>query len=85
MTEGPVLRTSRVVPGLAHALLLLAAVTPMLAHPMGNFSVNHYSRIRVERNFVELRYVIDMAEIPTFQELQTAGINADPQDPALRR
>jgi len=45
-------------------LLLCPAGTP--AHPMGNFSINHYSGIRLEQNFVELRYLIDMAEIPTF-------------------
>jgi len=61
--------------------LAFAAVTPLLlAHPMGNFSVNHYSAIKLSQERIELRYIIDMAEIPTFQELQATGINADPQD-----
>src|SRR6185295_5159033 len=32
-----------------------------------------------------LRYFIDMAEIPTFQELQTREIPADPADPRTSR
>ena len=47
---------------------------PGSAHPMGNFSISHYAGIRIERDFVELRYLIDMAEIPTFQEIQQTGI-----------
>jgi len=64
------------------AFLLLAA-GPLLAHPMGNFSVNHYSKITLTRGQIELLYIIDMAEIPTFQELQAAGLKADPADPHI--
>ncbi len=42
---------------------------PASAHPLGNFTVNHYSLIEVDRGAVRLTYVIDMAEIPTFQAL----------------
>jgi ABC-type nickel/cobalt efflux system permease component RcnA len=38
-----------------------------MAHPMGNFSVNHYSRLHFTQTGVELTYVLDLAEIPTFQ------------------
>jgi nickel/cobalt transporter (NicO) family protein len=44
------------------------------AHPLGNFSISHYTAIRLESNAVVLRYIIDMAEIPTFQEIQDAQI-----------
>ena len=37
---------------------------------MGNFSVNNFSRIEIEKNQIRLRTVLDMAEIPTFQESQ---------------
>jgi nickel/cobalt exporter len=40
------------------------------AHPMGNFSVNHYSNLRVTPSGVELLYVLDLAEIPTFELLR---------------
>jgi len=51
-------------------LVLLAALAPALAsaHPLGNFTVNHYTRIEPAGDRVRLVYVLDMAEIPTFQE-----------------
>jgi ABC-type nickel/cobalt efflux system permease component RcnA len=51
--------------------IFLCSATISLAHPLGNFTVNHFSRIQVSRDQIRLRYVIDMAEIPTFQELQS--------------
>jgi nickel/cobalt transporter (NicO) family protein len=50
--------------------LVLAASTlsvALSAHPMGNFSVNHYSRLYFRSGGMELTYVLDLAEIPTFQ------------------
>ena len=55
-------------------LFLLSLSRLVLAHPMGNFSVNHYSRITVESDRIRVRYFIDLAEIPTYQELQQANI-----------
>ena len=49
----------------ALAVLLLPAVVS--AHPLGNFTINHYTGIRVEPGRVLLDVVIDQAEIPTFQ------------------
>ena len=34
---------------------------------MGNFSVNHYTRLYLEARGIELNYVLDLAEIPSFQ------------------
>ncbi len=53
------------------------------AHPMGNFSISHYSSILITGGNVEVRYFIDMAEIPTFQEIQSTGIVAQLGDPSL--
>jgi len=47
------------------------------AHPLGNFTVNHYSRIEVEKSQVKLRAVLDLAEIPTFQEANKIDTNKD--------
>ena len=55
-----------------------------LAHPMGNFSISHYAGIRVEHGFIEIRYLIDMAEIPTFQEIQQNGLVTKPDDNTTR-
>ncbi|MDQ6694787.1 MAG: hypothetical protein M3014_10285 [Chloroflexota bacterium] len=51
-------------------LFLALAPRQASAHPMGNFSINQYAAITVNRSSVDVRYVLDMAEIPTVQELQ---------------
>src|ERR1700737_2738733 len=51
------------------------------AHPMGNFTINHYSGIRINEGYVEIQYLIDMAEIPTFQEIQRTSIVPREGDP----
>jgi nickel/cobalt exporter len=57
-------------------LVLLVAPAVAFAHPMGNFSVNHYSKIDLQKSQIVVRYFIDLAEIPTYQELQSANIVA---------
>lgn len=47
------------------AALALPAITA--AHPLGNFTVNRYAGIEVAGDRVYVRYVLDIAEIPTFQ------------------
>ena len=53
------------VAALAAALALPAAAG---AHPLGNFSVNHQARVAVSADRVDVTYLLDQAEIPTFQE-----------------
>jgi nickel/cobalt exporter len=55
---------------LSHLLLSLILGAALSAHPMGNFSVNHYTRIAVGPRGADLLYVLDLAEIPTFEMLQ---------------
>jgi ABC-type nickel/cobalt efflux system permease component RcnA len=52
---------------------------PVGAHPLGNFTVNRYSRIEIGPERVTVQYVLDMAEIPAFQEIraQDRDITAD--------
>ena len=50
--------------GLVAAVLVPAVVA---AHPLGNFTINHYAGVRVEPDRILLDIVIDQAEIPTFQ------------------
>jgi ABC-type nickel/cobalt efflux system permease component RcnA len=45
----------------------LAAPAAALAHPLGNFTVNRFSRVEVSGHRLYVLYVLDMAEIPTFQ------------------
>ena len=56
---------------------LIASARYMLAHPLGNFTINHFSHIELGQRQIKLRYVIDMAEIPTFQELQKIDTDGD--------
>ena len=53
------------------ALALLAAwavPTVANAHPLGNFTVNHYARLEPVGDRIRVVYVLDMSEIPTFQD-----------------
>jgi nickel/cobalt transporter (NicO) family protein len=52
------------------ALILgLAVLVPEVgkAHPLGNFTVNRYSEVALSGDRAYVLYVLDMAEIPTFQ------------------
>jgi ABC-type nickel/cobalt efflux system permease component RcnA len=53
-------------------------------HPLGNFSISHYTRIQITSDAIELHYLLDMAEIPTFQELQDTGLVADVHHPSVQ-
>jgi nickel/cobalt exporter len=48
-------------------LLVPAAVAS--AHPLGNFTVNRFARVEVAGDRLYVRYVVDMAEIPTLQHV----------------
>jgi nickel/cobalt transporter (NicO) family protein len=52
---------------LSVALAALALPVAASAHPLGNFTVNRFSRIEVAGPRIYVRYVLDLAEIPTFQ------------------
>jgi nickel/cobalt exporter len=54
--------------GLTLIAAVLAAPTTASAHPLGNFSVNHVTTVRISEDEVRLRYLLDQAEIPTVQE-----------------
>jgi len=47
------------------------------AHPLGNFTINTYGGIVVSSGRVSIHYVVDMAEIPTFQEMRSIDSDGD--------
>jgi nickel/cobalt exporter len=51
----------------AVTLVTLALPVAASAHPLGNFTINRFSRVEVAGPRVYVRYVLDLAEIPTFQ------------------
>ena len=56
---------------------LLALPGLVAAHPLGNFTINHYAEVRVEPERVLLDVVIDQAEIAAFQARQAFDTDAD--------
>src|SRR5215471_4857932 len=62
----------------------LVAPPLSLAHPLGNFSISHYAGLRLTREGIELHYVLDMAEVPTFVEIQETGLVPQVDHPSLR-
>jgi nickel/cobalt exporter len=51
--------------GVVFAALAVPAVAA--AHPLGNFTINRFSRVEVAGPRIYVHYVLDLAEIPTFQ------------------
>jgi nickel/cobalt exporter len=69
------------------AVALLGAAAPgAMAHPLGNFSINHLSTVKVSVDRVDVLYVLDEAEIPTTEQrgLSRAEI-VDREQDELRR
>jgi ABC-type nickel/cobalt efflux system permease component RcnA len=62
---------------LVAAFFVIALAGAALGHPLGNFTINHFSRIEVDGDSIRVRFVIDMAEISTLQELQEADTDGD--------
>lgn len=55
---------------------LLTAASGLEAHPLGNFSVSHYTRLEVSAKGVEVTYVLDLAEVPTYTLLRDWKLDA---------
>ena len=47
------------------------------AHPLGNFTINHYSRLEFADEKARIDFVLDFAEIPTFQQKGKLDPNED--------
>ncbi len=64
----------------AVALFAMAAWPGLAAaHPLGNFTINHFAGVRIERDRVLLDIVIDEAEIPAFDAKFDVDIDGDGQ------
>lgn len=60
---------TRALRSLASFVLLFAVANSgaASAHPLGNFTINHLARITVSAGVLHVHYVLDIAELPTFQ------------------
>lgn len=54
---------------------VFATALPAAAHPLGNFTINHLTKISAAHDRIDLRYVLDMAEIPTFALMREHDAN----------
>jgi nickel/cobalt transporter (NicO) family protein len=52
------------------AVATLVAAGAALAHPLGNFTINQLAQVRIDRAQAHVHYVLDQAEIPTFEQLK---------------
>jgi ABC-type nickel/cobalt efflux system permease component RcnA len=75
--KDPRLRAGRtlLILALAMGALLSGSVRPAAAHPLGNFSVNQYSRVEIGTDEARVLYVLDLAELPTVAD--TALVDGD--------
>jgi nickel/cobalt exporter len=69
-------RTAVVLAGVAASVVLPAATAS--AHPLGNFTVNHYDGLVLRPDGVGLTAVVDRAEIPTAQTLEVIAPGGTP-------
>ncbi len=61
---------SRFRMGAAFSVWICLATAPLLAHPLGNFTINHLTKIAIAHDRANVHYVLDMAEIPTYQAMR---------------
>ncbi|MGH8899530.1 MAG: nickel/cobalt transporter [Egibacteraceae bacterium] len=68
-----------VVVAVLAGLSLIALAEPAVAHPLGNFTQSTYAGLYVGRDATRIDYVLDLAEIPTFQLRQRVDADRDGQ------
>jgi len=49
------------------------------AHPLGNFSVNHLAVVSIDRGAVDVRWILEQAEIPTFRSAALRRFRCSPE------
>ncbi len=77
----------RIVAVLGLAIVFVVAVPTLAsAHPLGNFTINRYAGVVVSADAARVDYVVDSAEIPTFQTFPSIDRDGDATiDPAESR
>ena len=77
-SDGPwltLLVLTPVIGAILIALRLFAVlVSSASAHPLGNFTINHYSRLEISPTELRVRFVLDYAELAAYQERWLAVI-----------
>ena len=71
------MRARRTVALVLALLAVVLAPALVAAHPLGNFTINHYAEVRIDPDRVLLDVVIDQAEIAAFQARQGFDLDGD--------
>ncbi len=61
------------------ALFVTLGIVSAFGHPLGNFSVNQFSRIEVSADRLSIRQVLELAEIPALKEINSIDTDKDGQ------
>jgi len=69
----------------AAVAFVVLGCTPLAAHPLGNFTINHLTKLAFGPQAVRVRYVLDMAEIPTYQALREVSLDGTLAPAAVER
>src|ERR1700683_3851507 len=79
------MRVTRSILAPALALIVSLCLVPAraAAHPMGNFSISHYAKLTVDGNSVTILYLLDLAEIPTYQDIRQFSLTPKNDDPSV--
>jgi nickel/cobalt exporter len=64
-------------------LAVLVSGSAAVAHPLGNFTVNHFTRLTVAGRTLHVRYVLDLAEIPSFALERSLDAHGSPSRATL--
>jgi nickel/cobalt exporter len=73
----PARRRQRTILAVVVATLLALLPVVAMAHPLGNFTINRFSRVTVFSDHIEVMYVMDAAEVPTYQAMPLIDTNRD--------
>ncbi len=46
-----------------------------IGHPLGNFTISHFTQLEIAPEQIHIRYIVEMAEISTFQEFEVIDTN----------
>jgi len=65
--------------------VIASSAALLLAHPLGNFSANHYMKFEAGPLGIDMRYVMDLAEIPTFELLRDWGLDRNSSRAEMER
>ena len=56
-------------------MLIVGLQSLAMGHPLGNFTISHFTQLEIAPEQIHVRYIVEMAEISTFQEFELIDTN----------